>query len=185
MVRSKRLARLLPAMDAWSDNFVAEMTLKTIGAEAVGKGTTAAGAAVVRRDLAAGGIPLAGMRIVDGSGLSRLDRMTARGLSAILLAFWRSPELHSIVQGSLAVAGKTGTLRHRLSGKRTRGIVRGKTGTTDVASALSGYVGSRYAFVLVQNGHPVSWDAAHKLQDRFVLALTKLDRRGALSARTR
>ena len=59
-------------------------------------------------------------------------------------------------------------------GRRTRGIVRGKTGTTDAASALSGYVGSRYAFVLVQNGHPVNWAAAHTLQDRFVDALTRL-----------
>jgi serine-type D-Ala-D-Ala carboxypeptidase/endopeptidase (penicillin-binding protein 4) len=173
-VHSRRLSHLLHAMDADSDNFTAEMVLKTIGAEVLGKGTTAAGAAVVRRDLAAGGIPLTGVRIVDGSGLSRLDRVTARELAALLLAFWRSPELHDVVQGSLAVAGRTGTLKHRLVGHRTRGIVRGKTGTTDVASALSGYVGSRYAFVLVQNGHPVNWAAAHKLQDRFVDALTRL-----------
>ena len=173
-VHSHRLARLLRAMDADSDNFTAEMVLKAVGAEAIGKGTTAAGAAVVRRDLAAGGIPLAGVRIVDGSGLSRLDRVTARELAALLLAFWRSPELHDVVQGSLAVAGRSGTLKHRLTGRRTRGIVRGKTGTTEIASALSGYVGSRYAFVLVQNGHPVNWAAAHELQDRFVGALTRL-----------
>src|SRR5205823_6374819 len=165
--------------------FTAEMTLKAIGAESLGKGTTAAGAAVVRRDLAAGKIPLAGARIVDGSGLSRLDRVTARELSALLVAFWRSPELRGILQSSLAVAGESGTLEHRLRGRRTRGIVRGKTGTTDVASALSGYVGARYAFVLVQNGHPVNWDAAHRLQDAFVLALTKVSRRAALSARPR
>jgi D-alanyl-D-alanine carboxypeptidase/D-alanyl-D-alanine-endopeptidase (penicillin-binding protein 4) len=173
-VHSHRLSRLLHAMDADSDNFTAEMVLKAIGAESLGKGTTAAGASVVRRDLAAGGVPLTGVRIVDGSGLSRLDRVTARELAALLLVFWRSPELHDVVQGSLAVAGRTGTLKHRLLGHRTRGIVRGKTGTTDVASALSGYVGSRYAFVLVQNGHPVNWAAAHKLQDRFVDALARL-----------
>ena len=90
-----------------------------------------------------------------------------------------------MVQSSLAVAGKTGTLEHRLLGRRTRGIVRGKTGTTADASALSGYVGSRYAFVLVQNGHPVNWDAAHKLQDRFVEALAKLSPRAGLSAHSR
>jgi serine-type D-Ala-D-Ala carboxypeptidase/endopeptidase (penicillin-binding protein 4) len=184
-VHSKQLAHLLRSMDADSDNFLAEMTLKAIGAEKLGKGTTAAGAAVVRRDLAVAGIPLSGVRIVDGSGLSRLDRVTANELSALLLAFWRSPELRDIVQGSLAVAGKSGTLEHRLLGKRTRGIVRGKTGTTDGASALSGYVGTRYAFVLVQNGNPVNWAAAHELQDAFVVALTKISRREALSARSR
>jgi D-alanyl-D-alanine carboxypeptidase/D-alanyl-D-alanine-endopeptidase (penicillin-binding protein 4) len=172
-------------MDADSDNFVAEMTLTAIGAEATGKGTTAAGAAVVRRDLAAGGIPLEGVRIVDGSGLSRLDRVTARELAALLVTFWRSPELRDIVPGSLAVAGETGTLEHRLLGRQTRGIVRGKTGTTDIASALSGYVGSRYAFVLIENGHPVNWAAAHTVQDRFVVTLAKITRREALSARPR
>ena len=111
--------------------------------------------------------------------------MTARELAALLVAFWHSPELHAVVKDSLAVAGKTGTLRHRLLGRRTRGIVRGKTGTTAIASALSGYVGSRYAFVLVQNGHPVNWNAAHKLQDRFVEALAKLRPRAALSAHSR
>ncbi len=184
-VQSQKLSYLLRAMDADSDNFTAELTLKAIGAEALGKGTTAAGAAVLRRDLHLAGVPLNGARIVDGSGLSRLDRVTARELASLLLVFWQSPELHDVVQSSLAVAGESGTLEHRLLGRRTRGIVRGKTGTTALSSALSGYIGSRYAFVLLQNGDPVNWDAAHKLQDRFVLALTKLDRRAALSAHPR
>ena len=184
-VQSQKLSHLLWAMDADSDNFTAELTLKAIGAEVLGKGTTAAGAAVVRRDLTVARVPLAGARIVDGSGLSRLDRVTARELASLLLIFWQSPELHDVVQSSLAVAGESGTLKHRLLGRRTRGVVRGKTGTTAIASALSGYVGSRYAFVLVQNGHPVNWDAAHRLQDRFVETLAKLSRRAALSARSR
>jgi len=173
-VRSQRLSRLLPLMDADSDNFTAEMVLKEIGAEAVGKGTSAAGAAVVRRDLRAAGIPLAGARIVDGSGLSRLDRVTASELSSLLLLFWRTPAYRTLVHDSLAIAGETGTLRNRLLGATTRGLVRGKTGTTNIASALSGYVGERYAFVLVQNGDPVDWTAAHTVQDRFVIALAGL-----------
>jgi D-alanyl-D-alanine carboxypeptidase/D-alanyl-D-alanine-endopeptidase (penicillin-binding protein 4) len=184
-VHSKKLANLLELMDADSDNFTAEMVLKAIGAEKAGHGSTAAGARIVRRDLLLAGVPLAGARIVDGSGLSSLDRVTARELAVLLVVFWRSPELHDIVIGSLAVAGESGTLRHRLLGKRTRGIVRGKTGTTNLASALSGYIGSRYAFVLVQNGHPVNWAAAHTMQDTFVERLVKLSPRVVLSTRSR
>ena len=44
-------------------------------------------------------------------------------------------------------------------------------GTTDVASALSGYVRQDIAFAVLQNGHPVNWTAARKAQDRFVQAL--------------
>jgi serine-type D-Ala-D-Ala carboxypeptidase/endopeptidase (penicillin-binding protein 4) len=170
-IQSHKLSVLLRLMDTDSDNFTAEMVLKAIGAERAGIGSTAAGAAIVRRDLAAAGVPLDGARIVDGSGLSRLDRVTARELSSLLVLFWKSPSLRTIVTSSLAVAGETGTLEHRLLGKKTRGIVRGKTGTTQVSSALSGYVGTRYAFVLIENGHPVDWGAAHRLQDRFVRAL--------------
>jgi D-alanyl-D-alanine carboxypeptidase/D-alanyl-D-alanine-endopeptidase (penicillin-binding protein 4) len=184
-VHSHTLSVLLRLMDADSDNFTAEMVLKAIGAERAGNGSTATGAAIVRRDLAAAGVPLDGARIVDGSGLSRLDRVTARELSRLLVVFWKSPTLRPIVTGSLAVAGETGTLEDRLLGKKTRGIVRGKTGTTEISSALSGYVGSRYAFVLIQNGHPVDWAAAHAAQDRFVERLARLTRREALSAHSR
>jgi D-alanyl-D-alanine carboxypeptidase/D-alanyl-D-alanine-endopeptidase (penicillin-binding protein 4) len=177
VVHSKKLANLLPLMDAESDNFTAEIVLKTIGAVAAGRGTTAAGAAVVRRDLYAAGIPLEGVRIVDGSGLSSLDRVTGRELAALLVLFWNTPAWRTIVYDGLAVSGRTGTLRHRLDGAGTRGIVHGKTGTTNAASALSGYVGTRFAFVLVQNGDPVDWTAAHTLQDRFVLALARLQKR--------
>jgi len=100
-------------------------------------------------------------------------------LALALVEAWRAGVLrgpHWVVDlhDSLAIAGETGTLRHRLLGTTTRGLVRGKTGTTNIASALSGYVGGRYAFVLVQNGDPVDWTAAHTVQDRFVIALAGL-----------
>ena len=52
-----------------------------------------------------------------------------------------------------------------------RGHVKAKTGTTNAASALSGYVDGRYVFALVMNGNPVAVDAARKAQDRFARLL--------------
>jgi D-alanyl-D-alanine carboxypeptidase len=52
-----------------------------------------------------------------------------------------------------------------------RGVVRAKTGTTDRASALSGYVRDRYVFAVLENGLPVSTASARKAQDRFATAL--------------
>jgi D-alanyl-D-alanine carboxypeptidase/D-alanyl-D-alanine-endopeptidase (penicillin-binding protein 4) len=171
---SLRLARLLTIVDADSDNVAAEMVLKAIVREVLGKGTSAAGAAIVRRDLAAAGVPLGGVRIVDGSGLSRENRVTARELAALLVVIWRDPKLRPLVRDSLAVAGLSGTLRHRLEYRPARGRVRAKTGTTAIASALSGYVGRRYAFVVVHNGYPVPSWAAREAQDRFVTKLAAL-----------
>ena len=151
-VESDPLTDVIAEMDRESDNFSAEMLLKDVGAEVGGAGTTAAGAAIVQRDLAAAEIPLQGVRIVDGSGLSRDDRLTARALGALLVAVWDDPDLHDPFWRSLPVAGVNGTLEDRLRRAPARGAVRAKTGTTDRASALSGYVGDRYGFAVLQNG---------------------------------
>lgn len=170
-IHSPPLPQVLEFMDQISDNFTAEMLLKAIGAAATGRGTSAAGALVVREVLASAGVPLRGVRIVDGSGLSRWDRVTAAELSALLLRIWVNPTLRAIVLDALPVAGETGTLEYRMTTPPARGLVRAKTGTTDIASALSGFVGRRFAFVTIENGYPVNADAAHAMQDRVAETL--------------
>jgi serine-type D-Ala-D-Ala carboxypeptidase/endopeptidase (penicillin-binding protein 4) len=165
-VSSYSLARIIHTMDRNSDNFRAEELLKLLGARLGGAGTSAAGAAVVERLLVERGVPLAGVRLVDGSGLSSLDRLTPRALTTILADAWRDPRLREYFAGSLARPGEEGTLQHRLLRGPARLAVLGKTGTTDESSALSGYVAGRYAFVVIENGNPVRWWAAHAAQDR-------------------
>ena len=111
-----------------------------------GAGTAAAGDAVARELLGAAGVPLAGVRMVDGSGLSLIDRWTAAGLADALRRMWIDPELNADFTASLPIAGVTGTLAYRMRSGPAYGFVRAKTGTTDNASALSGFVGDRYVF---------------------------------------
>ena len=170
---SKRLAQLLKLVNGESDNFAAEMLLKELGATIAPRGSTKAGALVVRGQLAAAGVPLAGVRIADGSGLSRFDRLTAESLTAILRAGVDDPALRGAFVTSLAVAGISGTLEKRLDLRATRGRVIAKTGTTSRASALAGYVRRRYVFAILQNGRPVPYWTARAAQDRFVLALAR------------
>jgi D-alanyl-D-alanine carboxypeptidase/D-alanyl-D-alanine-endopeptidase (penicillin-binding protein 4) len=170
-VHSARLADVLRFMDRESDNFTAELVLKTLGAEIAGKGTTAAGARVVVDALAEAEVPLAGVRIADGSGLSRLDRLTPRAIAAVLLALWNDDDLRPVLWDALPVAGRSGTLRHRLDSRPAYGAVRAKTGTTSLASALSGFVRHRFAFAVLQNGSPISTTWARTAQDRFATAL--------------
>jgi D-alanyl-D-alanine carboxypeptidase/D-alanyl-D-alanine-endopeptidase (penicillin-binding protein 4) len=121
--------------------------------------------------LAEHAVPLAGVRIADGSGLSSLDRLTPKALVTILQRVWADPGLGPVLFGVLPVAGRDGTLRHRLRSAPTRGNVRAKTGTLTNVSALSGYVGGRYAFSILQNGSGLSSWAAHAAQDRFATVL--------------
>ena len=173
-VDSAPLAKVIESMDRYSENFVAEMLLKELGAEEAGVGSSAAGARIVTRDLVEAGVPMTGVRIVDGSGLSLDDRATARELAAVLVALWRDPAMRAVVWAGLPLAGSTGTLEYRLESGAAHDNVRAKTGTTDIASALSGYVRQSLAFSVLQNGYPVDWTAAHEAQDRFVQALASL-----------
>ncbi len=170
-VDSAPLSEIVRYMDRESDNFTAEIVLKQLGAIENTVGTSAEGAAYARRLLAAAGVPLAGVRLADGSGLSLLDRLTVRALAGILRSAWADPEVRPAFVAALPVAGINGTLSDRMRRPPARGNVLAKTGTTFQASALSGYVRRRYVFSVLQNGNPVSSFWARRAQDRFATAL--------------
>ena len=171
LTESPTLAAIVRFMDQESDNFTAELLLKELGAVSAGRGTTAAGAAVVTRQLAAAKVPLAGVRIVDGSGLSLLDRLTVGALVGTLQAAWADPRIRAPLLAALPVAGVNGTLEDRMRRAPARGNVLAKTGTTDRASALAGFVRDRYVFAVLHNGHPLAYSWARVAQDRFATVL--------------
>jgi serine-type D-Ala-D-Ala carboxypeptidase/endopeptidase (penicillin-binding protein 4) len=169
--RSVPLVEILRFMDHESDNFTAEMLLKQLGAATGAVGTTAGGAHVVTAAMRHAGIPMTGVRIADGSGLSPSDRLTTSALVGILEAAWSDPAVRTPFVRSLAVAGMSGTLKNRLP--QLKGLVRAKTGTTDLACSLSGFVADRFAFVIIENGSPVAYWVARQAQDRFVTLLAR------------
>lgn len=85
------------------------------------------------------GIDSNGYRQVDGSGLSRYNMAKPKTFTDVLKAMTDAPG-SNIFQGSLPVAGYSGTLRHRFRGTSAQGIVRAKTGTLRGVRALSGYL---------------------------------------------
>ncbi len=169
---SAPMRELIARTNVPSDNFYAEMLLKALGAHHGEAGSTAAGAAVVRDDLA----PL-GVRptIVDGSGLSRGNRASSRHVVTLLAAMVGDDELGEPFLGSLAVAGRSGTLRYRLRGSATAGRCRGKTGTLRDVSNLAGVCDApagKVAFSILMNG--VNPASTRTIQDRMVTAIAKL-----------
>jgi D-alanyl-D-alanine carboxypeptidase/D-alanyl-D-alanine-endopeptidase (penicillin-binding protein 4) len=172
-IQSPPLWQILRFMDRESDNFTAELLLKQLGALGGDTGTSATGATEIFSVLQREEIPTAGVAIVDGSGLSSLDRLTPDCILGLLRAAWANPQLHAAFTSVLAVAGRNGTLEDRMRSGPARGKVQAKTGTTDEASALSGFAASRYAFSILQNGHPVSAWWARTAQDRFATTLVR------------
>jgi serine-type D-Ala-D-Ala carboxypeptidase/endopeptidase (penicillin-binding protein 4) len=170
-VHSPRISTLVKLTNAPSDNFFAEMLIKDLGARFGGAGTTAAGAAVVRAQIAESfGIH---PRLDDGSGLSYNDATSPEDVVRLLGDMANNDGfVHS-----LAVAGESGTLIDEMRGTYAQGRCRGKSGTLEVVSNLVGYCTARdgdliaFAF-LMSNVNP---DDAHPIQDQMALALADYD----------
>jgi serine-type D-Ala-D-Ala carboxypeptidase/endopeptidase (penicillin-binding protein 4) len=169
---SPRMARLARATNRPSDNYYAETLLKALGADHGAGGTTAAGAAVARREASAYGARPA---MVDGSGLSRANRTTPRDIVGLLAGMAASRRTADAMRLSLSIAGRAGTLSNRMRRSPARGRCRAKTGTIVGVSNLAGYCvsrsGRRTAFAFLMNG--ISIWTAHPLQDRMAAALAR------------
>jgi serine-type D-Ala-D-Ala carboxypeptidase/endopeptidase (penicillin-binding protein 4) len=166
---SPRIATLISLTNTPSDNFFAEMLAKDLGARFGTGGTTAAGAAVIRAQVATSfGIH---PQLNDGSGLSRADRTTPAQVVTLL----SDMQSNAVFTSSLAVAGETGTLEHELNGTYAQGRCRGKTGTLHDASNVVGYCraqdGHTLAYAFLMNG--IFPDYAHPIQDRMQLAVAR------------
>lgn len=174
---SPPLGDLVAAMNIPSDNYMAEMLLKGLGAAHGEGGTTRAGAAAARAALDDIGVH---PRMVDGSGLSRRDRTTPRQVVRLLQRV-ANMEIAPAFTASLPVAGVSGTLQLRMRGTPAAGACRAKTGTLRYTSALAGYCtsgdGGVVAFALLMNRVNV-W-SARAIQDRIAAALVRWDGLGA------
>ncbi len=166
-VDSQPLPAVLQEMLTTSDNNTAELVLKEIGLVSGGSGTTVLGLKKVMSTLGEWGIPLDGVTLVDGSGLSDENRLTCQAILAVL----QHGSVDDAVGQGLPLGGeKGGTLYDAFQeGQPLSGVIRAKTGTLDNtdgiadkpgAKALSGYVplagGGAIEFSLLLNGETIT-----------------------------
>jgi D-alanyl-D-alanine carboxypeptidase/D-alanyl-D-alanine-endopeptidase (penicillin-binding protein 4) len=185
-ITSPTIAELARATNVPSNNYLAEMLLKSVGG-GFGTGSTAGGIAVVQRFVAEHGARVKGQ---NGSGLSRKDRASAASTARLLDGMievdeGETPErqqeqtrLRDAFVNSLAVAGRSGTLARRMRGTAAARRCYAKTGTLNNVSALSGYCfrGPRseenaVVFSLLMNG--VNTDRARRAQDRSAALIAR------------
>jgi D-alanyl-D-alanine carboxypeptidase/D-alanyl-D-alanine-endopeptidase (penicillin-binding protein 4) len=173
-VSSVPLSGIAREMNVPSDNFIAEMLVKGVGVHAGGTGTTAAGTARIHEILRSPGILTARDRLVDGSGLSRRNRLSAASLVRLVAAADADTTWGPAFIASLPRGGE-GTLSNRLRSPAVAKRVRAKTGFINGASSLSGRVvsrgGQRYAFSLLMNTERIT--DARTVQDTVVTLLAR------------
>lgn len=169
---SPPLSAIVRTMNLASDNFVAETLTKGVGAAEGGAGTSTAGTARTGDLLAARGMLGPGDRLVDGSGLSRANRLSARSLVGILAAADADPTWGAALTASLAHGGEGTLIRRFTTGVATK-RVRAKTGYLNEVSSMAGRVvsrrGQRYAFAVIANTPDIA--AARAIQERIVVML--------------
>ena len=179
---SQPLSVIVRSLGKYSNNYVAEMLLKTMGAELVARGRPATwddGLEVVRHFLNEElGFDPDSYRYDNGSGLFDASSFTPRHIVAVLASGHRDYQYGSELLSSLAVAGTDGTMRTRLSGEPGERIVRAKTGTLMEVSALSGYAAidgrAPIAFSILMDGVPRRGRRdARDLQDEIAAALVE------------
>lgn len=146
---SQPLGIIIRGLNKFSNNFMAEQLLKTMGAELHGlPGTAENGLLEVRKFLVGMGISPAHFELADGSGLSRLNQITPRALTKVLGEIYYDFRLRPEFVSSLAVVGVDGTVRKRLRGRPEARRVRAKTGLLFGVYALSGYAAAKNGEVL-------------------------------------
>ena len=147
---STTMQGLLSLANTESHNFTAEVLLRT----AAGTWNLAEASRAESDWLSNQGLPMQGVRIDDGSGLSRTNRLTSRFLAALLLRMDQHPFGRDYI-GSMAIAGRRGTLRHLFNGSSLDGRLFAKTGTLTGVRSISGVLqtndGPRYVSA-ISNG---------------------------------
>ena len=141
---------LLSLANTESHNFTAEVLMR----QASGLWDVRAASRATERWLFEQGLPIQGLRVADGSGLSRNNRVTSNTIAALLMRMDQHP-FSAYYQSSMAIAGRRGTLRNLYRGTSLDGRFRGKTGTISGVRSISGYLqtvdGPRYVS-MISNG---------------------------------
>ena len=153
---SPTLDKIITQMNGESNNHFAELLFRNSARSTGVAGSAENGNVLLRRFLYEKmQVPPTSVFAADGSGLSTLDRVTARSMVK-LLGYAKTAPWGDVFEQSLPVAGRTETLRKRMKYTAAMGNLHAKTGTTDEVASLGGYVtarnGERLAFSFIYNG---------------------------------
>jgi D-alanyl-D-alanine carboxypeptidase/D-alanyl-D-alanine-endopeptidase (penicillin-binding protein 4) len=154
---SEPLALAVRDINKFSNNVMARQLFLTLGAELAGPPAQAdKGVRAVHEWLKEKSLAMPELVLENGSGLSRIARISPAHLNALLQAAWRSPVMPEFV-ASLPVVAVDGTMKKRLKDEPVAGHAHIKTGLLSDARAMAGYVmdrrGRRYTVVMIVN-HP-------------------------------
>lgn len=152
---SEPLGYVIRDINKWSNNLMARQLLLTLAAEKIGlPATEAKGEAAITAWLAQKNLKFDELVVENGSGLSRIERISAQHLGQLLVSAYDSAVMPEFM-ASFPIAGLDGTAQKRLNSSQVEGRAHLKTGSIDGVSAIAGYVldsqNKRHALVMLVN----------------------------------
>ena len=172
------LRDIISVINKNSDNFLAEVLFKSIGAEASGKqGNSFYSQQTILNFIESNGIYKYGTSVVDGSGISRFDQVTLGAVTGILEKMYFDLVHFDDFFNSLSIAGVDGTLRNRMTGTAAENNFRGKTGTLNGVTSISGYIttsgGDELIVGIMFEFTRGSWSFYRNIQDEIIILLAE------------
>jgi D-alanyl-D-alanine carboxypeptidase/D-alanyl-D-alanine-endopeptidase (penicillin-binding protein 4) len=164
-----------------SQNLYAETLLKAVARETGGLGTTVGGRQAATGTLTSWGISDQSYVMMDGSGLSRYNYVSASTLAAILTRMYKDSRHRDALVATLPVAGRDGTLSTRMRRTRAEGNAAAKTGSIANVRSLSGFVrtrdGETLVFSILANDFVIPASTVNWIADLAVEVLANFSRR--------
>ena len=165
-----------------SQNFYSDQLLKTIGKEQAGEGSFMAGCRSIIAFLEKENLYVPGTVLFDGSGLSRLNRVSAKQMVEVLYFMGRHPD-GMIFFNSLPIGGESGTLSSRFNntpeGTTVAGSIHGKSGYLGGVNSLAGVITTRKGqtlyYSIIINALDLEYSERLGLIDNIALALAHRD----------
>ena len=167
---SDPLGYVIRDINKWSNNLMARQLLLTIAAEKHSiPATEAKGFAAVKTWLFGKGMSFAELIIENGSGLSRVERISAEHLGQLLVNAFHSPVMPELM-ASLPILSQDGTIKKRLNDSQSNGRAHLKTGSLDGVSTIAGYEidANKHRHVLVMFVNHPKAAASKDAQDALI-----------------
>lgn len=159
-----------------SINLYAEVLLNLLGKKIAGQGTARSGLGVINRFLDSLGIDTNQVHLVDGSGLSRYNAITALSLLTLLEKIYLSQHKDEFI-ATLPIAGINGTLKYVGRNTYLQGRMFAKSGSMNRVRAYAGYLtntkNQTLAFVVILNNFTCSQRQARKDIEKFLLQISQ------------
>lgn len=170
---------IIKEINSDSDNLYSEILIKLIGKEKTGIGSTEKGIEQIYKLAEDIGIPSSGLKLYDGSGLSRLNLISPSAIIRLLNYIAAQKDFNAF-RNSLSRPNEKGTLRNRFKGTNAEKKIWAKTGSMNYVNNIAGYVvsneGELFSFAICFNNFTTPSSTIRNIQDLILMRLSSFER---------